>query len=122
MPETKYILYVDDLENQVAFKALFRRKFPIFTVGGLVEAKEIVSKYPVKILLFNQNNSRLPMVEFLKWLKDYDDDIVRILIFSSRFLKTEIDSFNPHKLAHHYLFKPWKTQEMESVLWKWWRK
>ena len=120
MIERKYILYVDDLENQISFKALFRRKFPIFTVSDLTKAKEIVSRYPIKILLYNQSSSALNAEAFLNWIKNYDTEIVRILIFGSRFLKSENSQNNPQKLAHHCLYKPWKTKEMESVLSQWW--
>ena len=67
MVQQKSILYIDDQVNQLSFKALFRRKFPIFTTEGLVEAKLILSQHPVGMVLFNQHLPYIATFEFLQW-------------------------------------------------------
>ena len=121
--QNQFILYIDDAENQLSFKALFRRKFPIFTVGQLSEAKEVAMKYPVKMILSNQQYSTHAAIDFLRWVKRFDSNIVRIFIYCNDYNLTSDDVFNKYKdLAHQYLWKPWNTFEMESVLLKWWEK
>ena len=114
MVQQKSILYIDDQVNQLSFKALFRRKFPIFTTEGLVEAKLILSQHPVGMVLFNQHLPYIATFEFLQWLRNYDEQIIRIFVYSNGY-SAEFRDHYPG-LIHQYLWKPWKTEEMESVL------
>jgi len=117
----KHILYMDDPQNQLSFNALFRRKFPIFTVERSAEAKVLMNQYPIKIFLSNQQSAVQPALELLQWTKDHHSDIIRILVYSHDY---NLPLTNTHKnhdgIVHQYLWKPWSTADMESVLLKWW--
>lgn len=117
----QYILYIDDPENQISFKALFRRKFPIFTTEQLTEAKKIIRQYPVKLVLSNQRSTDLSPIHLLQWVRQYDENVIRIFVYSnSGQQKSQKISTNYTDLAHQYLWKPWHTKEMESIILKWW--
>ena len=121
MIQPAYILYIDDLENQRSFKALFRRKFPIITTAGLKEARELIGQYRFKIVLANQHKPMNEISEFMHWLKQIEPEIIQIFIYSNDNIQTrEHIKGNIAAPAHQHLWKPWNTKEMESILRKWW--
>lgn len=61
------ILYLDDEElNLVAFKAIFRREYEVFTTTSPQEAVAYLNENEVQVILSDQKMPDISGVEFLK--------------------------------------------------------
>lgn len=111
-----HVLYVDDEENNlIAFKALFRREFKVFTALSAMEAHQIMSENEIHILITDQ---RMPVVngsELLKQaVKEFPDQI-RILLTGFSDFDALTEAVNKGKI-YCYLQKPWDDAELRNVI------
>ncbi len=111
-----HVLYVDDEENNlIAFKASFRRDFTIFTAISALEAKEILAKNEIHILITDQ---RMPVTTGSELLaqavKDYPDQI-RILLTGFSDMEALKDAINLGQI-YCYLQKPWNDEELKTTI------
>jgi len=81
----------------------------------------LISQYPFKIVLANQNKPVSEIFEFLYWLKQLEPEIIQIFIYTNdNYTSLDSISSNYSNLTDQNLGKPWNTKEMESILRKWW--
>jgi response regulator RpfG family c-di-GMP phosphodiesterase len=110
------VLYVDDEENNlVAFKASFRRHFNIYTAISADDAKIILSKTAIHVLITDQRMPGTLGTELLaQALQDYPD-IIRILLTGYSDIEAVKDSINKGQVFR-YLEKPWKEEDLKTTI------
>jgi len=110
------VLYVDDEENNlIAFKASFRRDFKIFTALSALEAKEILAKNNIQVLITDQ---RMPVTngsELLRQAVKENPDQMRILLTGYSDFDALTDALNEGKI-YRYIQKPWDDTELRNVI------
>jgi len=111
-----HVLYVDDEENNLnAFKASFRRDFKVFTALSAAEAKEILEKTEIHILITDQ---RMPITTGTELLAqavlDFPDQI-RILLTGFSDIDALKDAINLGQI-YCYLQKPWDDEELKETI------
>ena len=106
------ILYVDDeLNNLVAFKAVFRIKYNILTAISGEDAIKILRANIVHIIITDQRMPQMTGVEFLESILEEFPDPTRILLTGYTDMNAVIDAINKGKIFH-YLTKPWNEDEL----------
>lgn len=107
-----HVLYLDDEENNLnSFKATFRREFKVHTTTQPNEAVEILSQYPVEVVISDQKMPSLSGVEFFELIiPDYPDP-VRILLTGFADIEAVIDAINKGRV-YQYINKPWNEQDL----------
>ena len=110
------ILYVDDEENNLqAFKATFRRDFNIHLAISAKEAKEILKKETIDIIITDQRMPEETGVEFLASIIPVHPEPIRILLTGYTDIQAVIDAINKGQV-YHYLTKPWEEDYLRTVL------
>ena len=110
------VLYVDDEENNlISFKASFRRYFSVFTANSVSEAKEILKKNNIHVLITDQRMPGTLGTELLaEAVKDYPDQI-RILLTGFSDVEALKDAVNRGQIFR-YLEKPWNDEELKKTI------
>jgi response regulator RpfG family c-di-GMP phosphodiesterase len=115
MEKTK-ILYLDDEENNlVAFKALFRREFDVFTTTSPQEAVAYLNENEVAIILSDQKMPGLSGVEFFELTLADFPNAVRIIVTGYADIEAVIDAINRGQV-YRYVAKPWNENDLRVCL------
>ncbi len=120
MNERCHLLYIDDPESQLAFQALFRRKFPIFTVEHLTEARWYIKHHQIGIVLSYDPFPNKQTTDFFQWIRGFDETIIRIQINGIFYFQQVMEIENNPGLVHQRLYKPWNSDQLTAILIKWW--
>ncbi len=116
MNPSLHILFVDDeQENLFSFYALFRRKHEVVLAKNAEEGMELIKDHPIQLVISDQRMPGLQGLDFLKWLREYDENIVRILISGSISVNNKCKA-KKEGLIHDWIGKPWKLDELEKIL------
>jgi len=106
------VLYVDDeVHNLTSFKASFRRNFTIFTATSADEAKEVLKKNKIDVLITDQRMPGTVGTELLAHTVETYPDIMRILLTGFADIDALKDAVNRGQI-YKYLQKPWDDQEV----------
>jgi response regulator RpfG family c-di-GMP phosphodiesterase len=110
------VLYVDDEENNlISFKASFRRYFLVFIANSVSEAKEILKKNNIHVLITDQRMPGTLGTELLaEAVKDYPNQI-RILLTGFSDVEALKDAVNRGQIFR-YLEKPWNDEELKKTI------
>lgn len=101
------ILYVDDEPNNLsAFSATFRRLFKVFTAESAVEAREILDKEDIHIVITDQRMPKTTGVEFLASILDPHPHSIRMILTGYTDIDAVIDAINKGQV-YKYIQKPW---------------
>jgi len=110
------VLYVDDeLDNLRIFELTFRRDFKILTATNAKEGLELLSQYPVAVVLSDQKMPGIEGVEFLRQVSELDSRVVRILVTAYGDAKILGDAINDGNI-YRYLPKPWEPEDMRLTV------
>ena len=120
MDPSAFILFVDDeAGNRLAFKACFRRIFPVLVAEQAQEAMEMIRLYPVQMVLSDHRMPGLTGLDLFEILKQDRPEIVRILVSGS--LSTTAREIAMEKgTIHQWIQKPWSVREVERTI-RYWR-
>ncbi|KAB1065040.1 response regulator [Salibacter halophilus] len=111
--EKIHVLYVDDEEhNLVSFKASFRRSFKIWTAISANEAREVLEKEEIHIIITDQRMPDETGVEFLVSILDKHPEPIRMLLTGYSDIEAVIDSINKGQV-YRYITKPWNDKQLE---------
>jgi response regulator RpfG family c-di-GMP phosphodiesterase len=110
------VLYLDDEENNlIAFKALFRREFDVFTTTSPQEAVAYLNANEVPIILSDQKMPELSGVEFFELTLSDFPNAVRILVTGYADIEAVIDAINRGQV-YRYVAKPWNENDLRVCL------
>ena len=110
------VLYLDDEENNlIAFKALFRREFDVFTTTSPQEAVAYLNANEVPIILSDQKMPELSGVEFFELTLNDFPNAVRILVTGYADIEAVIDAINRGQV-YRYVAKPWNENDLRVCL------
>jgi len=116
MSEMIKVLYLDDEENNlIAFKALFRREFDVFTTTSPQEAVAYLNANEVPIILSDQKMPELSGVEFFELTLNDFPNAVRILVTGYADIEAVIDAINRGQV-YRYVAKPWNENDLRVCL------
>ena len=112
------ILYIDDEEhNLVAFKAVLRRDFEIYTAISVKEARKFLEDYEISIIVSDQRMPQTSGVQFFSEIKNSHPDPIRILLTGYSDMEAVVDAINKGEV-YRYLTKPWDSDYMKSILYQ----
>ncbi|MEO1514458.1 MAG: response regulator [Bacteroidota bacterium] len=110
------ILYVDDeQDNLMAFKAVFRRSFNVYTALSGKEAIALLKTQRVDLILSDQRMPEMTGLEFFECIKQEYPQIVRMVV-------TGYSEMGPIHTAlergniNHYLTKPWDVDQLKETI------
>lgn len=116
MTDHVHILFVDDeAENRFSFKALFRRRFRVLLAANAEEAIKIIEDHSIQLVLSDQRMPGMKGLELLKWVKEYNEQIIRVLISGSISVENKEEA-KELEIIHDWIGKPWKLSELEIFL------
>lgn len=113
---TRKILYLDDEENNlVAFKALFRRDYEIYTSTSPQEAVQLLNEHHIPVILSDQKMPEISGVEFFELTKQDFPNAVRVLVTGYADIEAVIDAINKGGV-YRYVTKPWDENDLKICI------
>lgn len=115
--ETKHtILYIDDEpDNLLAFKAVFRRHYTIYSVQSAEEAIQTLKQHQIDLIISDQRMPRMTGVEFFEKIRSDFPDAIRMILTGYSDVQAIVDAINKGKV-YHYITKPWKMEELKVIM------
>lgn len=108
------VLYVDDeQQNLNSFRAVFRRRYNVFSALTVPEAFEIIEREEIHVLLSDQRMPEVTGVEFLKQSKERYPNIPRILLTGYTDVEVLANAVNEGDI-YRYITKPWDELEIHN--------
>ncbi len=110
------ILYVDDEpDNLLAFRAIFRRDFNIYSAQGGQAALELLEETPIDLVISDQRMPKMTGVELLEKVRNRYPDIIRMVLTGYSDVQAIIDAINKGKI-YYYITKPWNVEELKVII------
>jgi two-component system sensor histidine kinase/response regulator len=111
------ILYVDDEEsNLVAFKAIFRRKYDIYTSNNPTHALEVLTENPdIKVIISDQRMKGATGVDFFQTVLKKYPDTIRIILTGFSDEDAIKDAINKAGVFR-FLSKPWDEVDLTKTI------
>ena len=110
------VLVVDDeVRSQDAMRRTLDEDFTVFTASSADEARGLLQRQPVSVILCDQRMPGMTGVNFLKEVREAWPDIVRIVISGYTDSEDIIAGINEAGI-YQYILKPWSPDHLlESV-------
>lgn len=113
---TPNILYIDDEESNLRiFKINFKRHYNVFTTTEIKEAREILEKNNIHLIITDQKMPEMTGTEFLKSILHQYPDAIRIVLTGFSDIQDLIQAVNECAI-HQYMTKPYDNGEMKLTL------
>ncbi|MFM7105258.1 MAG: response regulator, partial [Flavobacteriales bacterium] len=110
------ILYLDDEEqNLIAFQALLRKDYKVFTTTDAHEATEILSRENIAVIFSDQKMPDVSGVEFFENIIHEYPTPVRILLTGHADIEAVIDAINKGQV-YRYVSKPWEVGDLKICI------
>ena len=110
------ILYLDDEENNlIAFKALFRREYDVFTTTSAREAVAYLNENEVPVILSDQKMPDISGVEFFEMILPDFPRSVRILVTGYADIEAVVNAINKGEI-YRYVSKPWDEHDLRICI------
>jgi response regulator RpfG family c-di-GMP phosphodiesterase len=110
------ILYLDDEElNLVAFKAIFRREYDVFTTTSPQEAVAYLNENEVQVILSDQKMPDISGVEFFEMILPDFPRAVRILVTGYADIEAVVNAINKGEI-YRYVAKPWDEHDLRICI------
>jgi two-component system, sensor histidine kinase and response regulator len=110
------VLIIDDeVPTLTSFKAHFRSFYNVFTANNTVEAKEILEKNEIHVVLCDYNMPNKDGILFFSELLLTHPDITRILITAYDTLDIAIEGINIGSI-YRYVHKPWDLNDLKITI------
>jgi CheY-like chemotaxis protein len=110
------ILYLDDEElNLVAFKAIFRREYDVFTTTSPQEAVAYLNENEVQVILSDQKMPDISGVEFFEMILPDFPRAVRILVTGYADIEAVVNAINKGEI-YRYVAKPWDEHDLRVCI------
>ena len=117
MPPEIQVLFLDDEESIVdGMQRLFMREpYGISATIHLAEAREILAKEKIKVIVSDQRMPDISGVKFLREVKEKYPDILRVLFTGYTDFSAAEEAINLGEV-YRFISKPWKTAELLSTI------
>ncbi|MEM9917619.1 MAG: histidine kinase [Bacteroidota bacterium] len=110
------ILYVDDEpDNLLAFKAIFRRHYHVFTAQGGLAALALLEEQPIDLIISDQRMPKMNGVELLEKVRITHPEMIRMVLTGYSDVQAIIDAINKGKVDR-YITKPWNVEELKIII------
>ncbi len=110
------ILYLDDeVDNLIAFKAVFRRSYDVHTAANTEEAWNVLKNTAIQIIISDQRMPEVSGVDFLSSVSLKYPEIIRMILTGYSDMQSIIDAINKGKI-YYYITKPWKFEELKIII------
>lgn len=111
-----HILFIDDeLNNQNAFYAGFRRRFKVFTASSGAEGLEVLEKEKIHVIIADQRMPQFTGVQFFQKVRRSHPYPMRILLTGYTDIEALEDAVNKGEI-YRYIKKPWDDKEVEQSI------
>ncbi|MFT5479993.1 MAG: FixJ family two-component response regulator [Bacteroidia bacterium] len=112
-----HILYVDDEDpNLIAFRAIFRREFTVFTASSADDARQILDKdHAIKVIISDNIMKGVTGVEFFESILTEHPDPIRIILTGFADHSTMINAINQARVFR-FLSKPWNEYDLRQTI------
>lgn len=111
-PSKPTVLLIDDEPNNLfSFEVAFRKEFRVITAESVAEARDILSKETVHVVISDQRMPTETRAEFLRWTRMEYPNVVRILMTAYEELSSVIEAINIGHI-YYYIAKPWEESEV----------
>jgi response regulator RpfG family c-di-GMP phosphodiesterase len=116
-PFPKTLLIVDDEPNVIHSieRVLRREDLQILSAGSGAEGMEIIKHHPVGVVLSDQNMPAMDGISFLEKVREFDDEIVRIMLTGYASVDNAIDAINRTQIFE-FLTKPWDSDILKTTV------
>ena len=112
------VLYLDDEPNNLtAFKASFRRDFQVMTTESVSEAREILAKQEIHIIISDQRMPEMTGIEFFESILNEFPGPIRMLLTGYADINAVIDAINKGQVFK-YFSKPWDDNDLRENITK----
>jgi serine phosphatase RsbU (regulator of sigma subunit) len=113
---TPNILYIDDEESNLRiFRINFKRYYNVFTTTEVKEARKILEKNNIHLIITDQKMPEMTGTEFLKSILPHYPDVIRIVLTGFSDIQDLIQAVNECAI-HQYMTKPYDNGEMKLAL------
>lgn len=111
------VLFLDDEESILdgMQRLFFKEPFGIVTANNPVQAREILAKEKIKVVVSDQRMPEIQGVVFLKEVKEKYPDMIRILFTGYTDFASAEDAINLGEV-YRFISKPWKTVELIATI------
>jgi diguanylate cyclase (GGDEF)-like protein len=110
------LLVVDDEPYILAtLNALLDGDYEVVTADSAETAQEIFRQRTIDILLTDQKMPHMSGVQLLEWVRSNSPQTVRLMMTGYSELGEAVQAINRGQIFH-YLFKPWRTEELLQTL------
>ena len=110
------ILYVDDEPSNLRlFERYFERDYRIFTAGSAEDARDILRREEIHLVITDQRMPGMTGVELLEAIKDDHPDIARMIVTAYSDVRVVIQAINAGRLDH-YVTRPWDPDEVRIAI------
>jgi len=113
---TPNILYIDDEESNLRiFKINFKRHYNVFITPHIKEAREILEKNNIHVVITDQKMPEMTGTDFLKSILPVYPDAIRIVLTGFSDIQDLVQAVNECAI-HQYMTKPYDNGEMKLTL------
>lgn len=110
------VLYVDDEPSNLRlFERYFERDYKIFTAGSAQQAREILRRQNIHLVITDQRMPGMTGVELLEAIKDEHPDIARMIVTAYSDVRVVIQAISAGRLDH-YVTRPWDPDEVRIAI------
>lgn len=110
------VLFVDDEEDNLkVFKSFFKRDYNVFTASSAQEGNEILKTEEIAIVLADQRMPMITGVEFLKRVKEFFPDKIRMIVTGHSDMEAIVRAINEGEI-YQYISKPWDNMGLKVVI------
>lgn len=110
------LLFVDDEERILnALRSVFRANYNVFTASSGPEAMEFLKRFRPHVVISDQRMPEMTGVEFLRQVKDFAPQTVRILLTGYSDLASIVGSINDGEVFR-FISKPWDNPEIQKTI------
>ena len=110
------LLIVDDETYLLpTLAALLGSHFEVITADSAEAAQDIFARREIDLVLSDQKMPRTTGVQLLEWVRERSPKTIRLLMTGFAEIDDAVEAINRGHV-YHYLMKPWRTEELISVL------
>jgi len=116
MSKSASILVLDDEVRALeSIRRILGDRFDVHTASHVSEAREILQREWIQVLLCDQRMPDITGIEFCQWVRDEHPDVIRMIISGYTDSEDIIDAINKGGI-YQYITKPWHPDELITKL------